>query len=95
MARIIQTGIYTEEMKEFRDYLEAQGFTEFRLFPSKRDKLHLNIYFENPATIMNYVLRGVEADYKAARSNKYFYDLDQDWDEEAENFFDHDDESND
>ena len=86
MTNIIRTKIYAEEEKEFRKFLEDAGFSNFDLFPNK-DKIYLNISFHAPATIMNYKLRGVENNYKASRSNTYYYDLDQDWDDEAGDFF--------
>ena len=86
MTNIIRTKIYAEEEKEFRLFLENAGFSNFDLFANK-DKIYLNICFHTPATIMTYTLRGVENDYKASRSNTYYYDLDQDWDDEAGDFF--------
>lgn len=86
MTNIIRTKIYAEEEKEFRSFLESAGFSNFDLFPNK-DGIYLNILFLTPATIMTYTLRGIETDYKSTRSNTYYYDLDQDWDDEAGNFF--------
>lgn len=86
MTNIIRTKIYADEEKEFRLFLKGAGFNNFDLFPSK-DKIYLNICFQTPATIMNYRLRGVETEYKSSRSNTYYYDLDQDWDDEANDFF--------
>lgn len=86
MASIVRTTIFTDEEKEFRMFLDNAGFSDFTLFPNKGG-IYLNIQFHKPAAIMNYTLRGVEADYKATHSNTYYYDLDQDWDDEANNFF--------
>jgi hypothetical protein len=86
MTNMIRTRVFAEEEKEFRLYLENSGFSDFDLFPNK-DAIYLNILFHKPATIMNYTLRGIESKYRATRSNTYYYDLDQDWDDEADLFF--------
>ncbi len=86
MTNIIRTTIYAAEKKEFRLFLKNAGFDNFDLFPNKNN-MYLNISFHTPATIMNYTLRGVENDYKSTRSNTYYYDLDQSWDDEAGEFF--------
>lgn len=91
VANMIQTSIFAKEEAEFRKFLESEGFSGFQLFPDLNE-MYLNIYFDNPATIMNYTLRGVEDEYKVQRANEYYYDLDQDWDDEAEEFFGNDDE---
>lgn len=91
MGSIIRTTIFTDEEKEFRMFLNDEGFSDFTLF-SNNGGIYLNIQFHKPAAIMNYTLRGVEADYKSAHSNTYYYDLDQDWDEEAADFFGDNDE---
>lgn len=86
MKNIVRTTIFADEEKEFRLFLNDGGFSDFTLFPNK-GKIYLNIQFHRPAAIMNYTLRGVEAKYKSAHSNTYYYDLDQDWDEEAADLF--------
>lgn len=86
MASIIRTTIFIDEEKEFRMFLSNEGFSDFTLFPNK-GKIYLNIQFHKPAAIMNYTLRGVEENYKSAHSNTYYYDLDQNWDDEAADFF--------
>lgn len=91
MASIIRTTIFVNEEKEFRMFLSDVGFSDFTLFPNK-GKIYLNIQFHKSAAIMNYTLRGVEADYKSAHSNTYYYDLDQDWDDEAADLFGDNDE---
>lgn len=91
MASIVRTTVYADEEKEFRMFLEDKGFSEITLFPNKGG-IYLNIQFHKPAAIMNYTLRGVESEYKSQHSNTYFYDLDQDWDDEADDFFGDDDD---
>lgn len=86
MTNIVRTTIFTDEEKEFRTFLNNAGFSDFTLY-SHKGKIYLTIEFHQPAAIMNYTLRGVESNYKAAHSNTYYYDLDQDWDDEAADLF--------
>lgn len=86
MAGAIRTKIFAGEEREFRTFLENSGFSHFRL-TSKQDEIYLKIEFKTPASIMNYKLRAVEESYRASRSNAYYYDLDQSWDDEADDFF--------
>jgi len=90
MANIICTKIFANEKREFRKFLMAAGFNGFELAISS-DEVYLTITFENPASVMNFKLRGIENDYKHFRSNVYYYDLDQSWDDEADNYFGDDD----
>jgi hypothetical protein len=91
MASVVQTKIYSEERKEFQAYMIAVGFTDFKLVKPRKD-LYLRVEFETPESVFNYKLRGVEEAYKASRGNRYYSDLDQDWDDEAEEFFEDDEE---
>lgn len=86
MTGIVRTKIFAGEEREFRTFLEGIGFSGFVLTPT-HDKLYLNIEFKTPASIMNYKLRAVEESYRASRSNAYYYDLDQSWDDEVNDFF--------
>jgi len=86
MASIVGTKIYSEERKEFKAYLIAAGFTGFALVKPRKD-LYLQVQFDAPESVFNYKLRGIEEAYKATRGNRYFSDLDQDWDDEAAEFF--------
>ncbi len=86
MSSIVRTKIYDEEKKAFRSYMLAAGFSNFSLITQKNG-LYLNIEFPTPESVFNYRLRGIENSYMATRSNTYFYDLDQDWDDEANKFF--------
>lgn len=94
MVSIIRTSIYANDMVEFRNFLEELGFSQFYLFPSDQDGLYLNIHFENKSSLFTYRLRDVEGAYKDLRSNTYYYDLDQNFDDEAADFFGDDDEYN-
>ncbi len=86
MTGAIHTKIFATEEKEFRTFLEAAGFSKFWLTPTQ-DKIYLSIEFKIPASIMNYKLRAIEETYRVSRSNVYYYDLDQSWDDEANDFF--------
>lgn len=87
MVSIMRTAILTKDQKDFHKFLENAGFSNFHLFPSKSDNLHLNIQFDKPAGLFNYKLRGVEAEYCGMHSNTYYYDLDQDIDSEVNELF--------
>ena len=87
MVSIIRTTIYTDDLEDFRRFLENEGFSNFHLFPSKTNNLYLNIHFEKKASLFSYKLRDVEGEYKNLHSNTYYYDLDQSFDDEAEEFF--------
>ena len=91
MASIVNTKIYSEERKEFHAYMIAVGFNDFTLVKPRKD-VYLQVEFETPESVFNYKLRGVEEAYKASRGNRYYSDLDQDWDDEAEEFFGDDEE---
>lgn len=69
----------------------AAGFKDFTLVKPRKE-LHLQVEFKTPESVFNYKLRGVEEAYKASRGNRYYSDLDQDWDDEAEEFFGDDEE---
>jgi len=90
MSNIICTKIFASELRDFRKYLQAAGFDGFHLDVAS-DGVYLTITFENPASVMNFKLRGIENDYKHFRSNVYYYDLDQSWDDEADDYFGDDD----
>jgi len=89
VSSIHRTSIFNDDEKDFRSFLEKEGFSSFDLFSSK-GSTYLNIQFETDAGLFNYKLRGVENAYRATRSNKYYYDLDQDFDDEADEFFGND-----
>ena len=89
MSSILRTSIFNDDEKDFRSFLEKEGFSGFDLFSSNK-KMYLNIQFETDAGLFNYKLRGVESAYRATRSNKYYYDLDQNFDDEADEFFGND-----
>ena len=91
MASIVQTEVYIEERKEFRAYLLAAGFKDVTLLKPKRE-MYLQLEFEAPESVFNYKLRGIEGAYKATRGNRYYSDLDQDWDDEAAEFFGEEDD---
>lgn len=91
MVSVIRTSIFTEDEKDYRLFLKQQGFSDFTLFPANGDKVYLNIQFEADTALFNYKLRGVEAKFRNMRSNTYYYDLDQDFDGEADDFFGDDD----
>ena len=86
MASIIRTKIFANELRDFRKFLNEAGFEDFHLTIAS-DETYLTIEFENPASVMNYKLRGIESNYKHYRSNVYYYDLDQSWDSEADDYF--------
>lgn len=86
MSSILRTSIFTEDESDFRDFLESEGFSGFTLFPAN-GKVYLNIQFVTDTGLFNYKLRGIEEDFRAMRSNTYYYDLDNDFDAEADEFF--------
>jgi len=92
MVSIIRTSIYSDDMVDFRSFLEDHGFSEFHLFPANKEGMYLNIHFENKASLFTYKLRDMENEYKDLHSNTYYYDLDQSFDNEAADFFGDDDE---
>lgn len=91
MSSIVHTKIYNDEKKTFKSFMLAAGFADFSL-TTEKNGLYLNIEFTTPESIFNYRLRGIESAYMATRSNTYFYDLDHDWDDEANKFFGGDDD---
>lgn len=86
MSSIIHTKIYNDEKKAFKFFMLNAGFSDFSLTTQKND-LYLNIVFSTPESVFNYRLRGIESAYMATRSSTYFYDLDHDWDDEAQECF--------
>jgi len=90
MVSILRTSIFSEDELEFRSFLEGAGFSDFHLFPANGDNVYLNIQFEKEASLFTYKLRGVETKFRAMHSNTYYYDLDQDFDSEADEFFGND-----
>lgn len=84
-ATSFKTTILAEDEQDFSNYLLARGFKGFTLAPN-RTGTYLTLSFEDPKEIMQYRLKAVEERFKAARSNTYFYDLEENWDE-AEEFF--------
>jgi len=92
MVSIIRTSIYKDDAVEFQNFLESHGFSKFHLFQSSQESLYLNIHFENNASLFSYKLRDMENKYKDLHSNTYYYDLDESFDNEADEFFGKDDE---
>ena len=92
MVSVIRTSIYVDDERDFRNFLEAEGFSQFHLFPSAADSVYLNLHFENDTSLFTYKLRDVEGEYKDRHSNTYYYDLDQTFDNEASEFFGDDDD---
>ena len=90
MVSIIRTTIYKDDAHDFENFLESHGFTKFHVFPTSQDSVYLNIHFENDASLFAYKLRDMEGAYKDLHSNTYYYDLDQDFDSEADEFFGND-----
>jgi len=86
MSNIVRTKIYTDEEHLFQKFMVEAGFKNFTLIP-QRNGLCLNIEFDTPQSVFTYTLRGIEAAYMRTRSSTYFYDLDQGWDDEADEFF--------
>lgn len=86
MSNIVRTKIYNEEKKAFKSFMLTAGFADFSLI-SPKNGLYLNIEFATTQSVFNYRLRGIEDAYMSTRSNTYFYDLDHDWDDEANEFF--------
>lgn len=86
MASIVNTKIYSEERQEFHQYLTEEGFSGFELIKPK-DELYLQVEFDAPESVFNYMLRGMEEAYKASRGYRYYSDLDEGWDDEAADFF--------
>ena len=91
MVSIVRTSIYVDDERDFRNFLESEGFGDFHLFPSSADSVYLNIHFENKSSLFTYKLRDVESEYKDMHSNTYYYDLDSNFDDEATEFFGDDD----
>lgn len=92
MVSVIRTSIFVDDERDFRNFLESEGFNNFHLFPSSSSSVYLNIHFENNASLFTYKLRDVESEYKDMHSNTYYYDLDQSFDNEAAEFFGDDDD---
>ena len=90
MVSIFRTSIFSEDELEFRSFLEGAGFSDFHLFPANGDNVYLNIQFEKETSLFTYKLRGLESNFRALHSNTYYYDLDQDFDSEADEFFGND-----
>lgn len=87
MVSVIRTSIYVDDERDFRNFLESEGFSHFHLFRSSADSVYLNLHFENNASLFRYKLRDIESEYKDMHSNTYYYDLDQSFDDEAAEFF--------
>lgn len=90
MVSVISTKIFTEDERDFRKYLESEGFANFHLFPSNGENVYLNLQFEQNASSFTFKLRGMEQNFRAMHSNTYYYDLDQNFDDEADEFFGND-----
>lgn len=90
MVSTISTKILTKDQQEFYKFLEGAGFSDFHLFPIKEDSVYLNLQFDTDSSLFTYKLRGVEEKFRAMHSNTYYYDLDQDFDSEADEFFGND-----
>lgn len=88
-ARIIRTEILNRDEEEFRQYLKDNGFSKVEIFQSKVHS-NLNIYFDNPAEVMTYTLRGIEQKFMAKRSHVYYYDLEEPFDDLGDIFGDED-----
>ena len=89
MGNALRTSIFTTDESDFRTFLEEEGFADF-LLSEANGSGYLSIQFETDTGLFNYKLRGVESRYRSLRSNKYYYDLDQDFDDEADEFFNDD-----
>lgn len=94
MVSIIRTSIFKDDANDFENFLKSHGFTKFHLFPTSSDSVYLNIHFEIDASLFTYKLRDMEGAYKDLHSNTYYYDLDHNFDDEADEFFGNDDEYN-
>ena len=90
MVSVISTKIFSEDEQDFRKYLESEGFANFHLFPSNKNNVYLNLQFEQKASTFTFKLRGIEQNFRAMHSNTYYYDLDQDFDDEANELFGND-----
>jgi len=88
-ASIIRTKIRASDEAEYKAFLKERGFDNVELFPSKKHS-NLNIYFEKPAEMMTYTLRGLEQSFMASRSHVYYYDLEDPFDELGDIFGDED-----
>ncbi|MHA1289141.1 MAG: hypothetical protein ACTSPB_17270 [Candidatus Thorarchaeota archaeon] len=89
MGNALRTSIFTTDESDFRKFLEEEGFSDF-LLSAANESGYLNIQFQTDTGLFNYKLRGVETRYRSMRSNKYYYDLDQNFDDEADEFFGND-----
>jgi hypothetical protein len=86
MSNVLRTSIFNTDESDFRNFLEEEGFSDFTLLVANGSG-YLSIQFKTDTGLFNYKLRGVESRYRSMRSNKYYYDLDQDFDDEADEFF--------
>ena len=79
-AITIRTDIRVSDETEYKEFLKEKGFDKVEIFPTKANTC-LSAYFENPAEFMRYKLRGIEQEFMGLRSNVYFYDLDEPFDD--------------
>lgn len=86
ITSVIPTKVFSTERSQFRNYLVAAGFEQFDL-SEPSSGIYLTLQFYSKGDIARYYLRGIENRYILARSDAYFYDLDQTWDEDARVFF--------
>ena len=86
VVSIIGTKVFSSEKSQFVIYLQSEGFDNFDLL-APEGSVYLSIQFYNKGDIVRYHLRGIEHKYILKRSDAYFYDLDQSWDNEARDFF--------
>lgn len=86
-ASSIRTTIHKNDLEEFKNFLIAKGLVHFTISEVAATG-YLNLYFENSAEIMKYKLKGMEAEYRSTRRDRYFYDMHDAWGEEqTKDFF--------
>jgi hypothetical protein len=86
ITSVIATRVFSSERTQFRRYLLSAGFDQFDLVEPEGG-VYLNVQFYSKGDIARYYLLGTEHKYILSRSDAYFYDLDQTWDNDAREYF--------
>jgi hypothetical protein len=83
---VIDTKVFASEKTEFGLFLKNAGFENVEVI-APEDAIYAKLQFFSKGDLLRYQLCNLEQRYLYARSDVYFYDLEQNWDHEADEYF--------
>jgi hypothetical protein len=87
---VIDTKVFASEKIRFGIFLKDVGLENVEII-APDDAIYLKLQFFSKGDLLRYQICNVEQRYLHARSDVYFYDLEQSWDNEVDEYFRSDD----